>query len=96
MGRGSSRGLADYNVTSPAPRPVWEAVVDADPTTFVYQTPAALDALCVAYGVEDASRLYEFEDGQRLVLPMYRTARARVRWRSRRRRGPAASWPRSR
>ncbi len=77
MGRGSSRGLADYNVTSPAPRPVWEAVVDADPTTFVYQTPAALDALCVAYGVEDASRLYEFEDGQRLVLPMYRTARAR-------------------
>ena len=64
------------NVTSPAPRPAWQAVVDADPTTFVYQTPAALDALCVAHGVEDASRLYEFEDGQRLVLPMYRTAGA--------------------
>jgi hypothetical protein len=76
MGRRNSTTLADWNVTSPAPRPAWQAVVDADPTTFVYQTPAGLDALCVEHGAADASRLYEFDNGQQLVLPMYRTAAA--------------------
>ena len=76
MGRGSSRTPADWEVTSPAPRRAWQAVVDADPTSFVYQTPAGLDALCVEHGAQDASRLYEFANGQRLVLPMYRTSGA--------------------
>ncbi len=59
-------------VTSPAPRDAWQAVLRSDPAAFVYQTPAGLDALCAQSGYEDASRLYEFADGRRIVLPLFR------------------------
>ena len=74
MGRSTAAVGSAWQVTTPAPRQAWDEVVEADPTAFVYQTPAGLDALCTEHGARDASRLYEFEDGQRLVLPMYRTA----------------------
>ena len=63
------------HVTSPAPRDVWSELVDSDPTSFVYQSPKGIDALCTEAGRRDASRLYEFADGRRLVLPLYRDGR---------------------
>jgi len=59
-------------VTSPAPREVWLDLLKSDPIAFVYQTPAGLDAICAADNCEDASRLYEFPDGRKLVLPLFR------------------------
>ncbi len=46
-GAGKLETPADWEVTSPAPRPAWQALVAVDPTSFVYQTPAGLDALWV-------------------------------------------------
>jgi len=59
-------------VTSPAPRDVWQDVLRSDPAAFVYQTPAGLDAICAQSDYEDASRLYAFPDGRRIVLPLFR------------------------
>jgi hypothetical protein len=63
------------HVTVPAPRDVWEQVLASDPTALVFQTPAWLDCLCAFGGYYDASRLYEFESGRRLLLPMVRRGR---------------------
>lgn len=51
-----------------------------DPSTLPEQTPEWLDAMAAAGGYEDASRLYEFRDGRRFVLPLAR------------RRGPPGGW----
>jgi len=51
---------------------VWLELLKSDPMAFVYQTPAGLDAICAADKCEDASRLYEFPDGRKLVLPLFR------------------------
>ncbi|MFE1287096.1 GNAT family N-acetyltransferase [Streptomyces sp. NPDC058751] len=61
-------GLA--RVTSPAPRAVWWELADKDPDTNPSQTPTWLDCLCATAPYRDASRLYEFERGHRLVLPL--------------------------
>jgi hypothetical protein len=68
-------------VVTPAPRDIWREIVASDPTAFVYQTPEGIDAICAARGEEDASRLYEFPDGRRLVLPLHRK-RGRPAWMS--------------
>jgi len=39
---------------------------------FIYQTPVGMDAVCAAFDLEDASRLYEFSDGRQLILPLLR------------------------
>ena len=59
-------------VTSPAPRDVWAHVVAADPGALPEQTPEWTDAVCAVEGCSDASRLYEFADGRRIVLPLVR------------------------
>jgi hypothetical protein len=59
-------------VTSPAPRDVWAEVVAADPGALPEQTPEWTDAVCAVEGCSDASRLYEFVDGRRIVLPLVR------------------------
>lgn len=59
-------------VVSPAPRSVWSELVEADPLGLVGQTPAWTDAICDAAPYQDASRLYEFGDGRRFVLPLVR------------------------
>ena len=59
-------------VTSPAPRDVWADVVAADPGALPEQTPEWTDAVCAVEGCSDASRLYEFADGRRFVLPLVR------------------------
>jgi hypothetical protein len=59
-------------VTSPAPRAAWSDVVAADPGALPEQTPEWTDAICAVEGCTDASRLYEFADGRRFVLPLVR------------------------
>jgi hypothetical protein len=59
-------------VTSPAPRTVWADVVAADPGALPEQTPEWTDAVCAVEECIDASRLYEFADGRRFVLPLVR------------------------
>src|SRR2546427_127777 len=48
---------------SPAPRDAWEEALRADPLALETQSPAWIDAMCAAGGFEDASRLYETEEG---------------------------------
>jgi hypothetical protein len=61
-------GLA--HITTPAPRDVWWDLAGQDAHTHVTQTPAWLDGLCDSGPYRDTSRLYEFEGGRRLVLPL--------------------------
>ena len=64
------------NIISPAPRDAWEEVLRSDPFALETQSPAWADAMCVAGGFENVSRLYETADGRRLVLPLLRRSLA--------------------
>ncbi|MCB9098836.1 MAG: GNAT family N-acetyltransferase [Anaerolineales bacterium] len=59
-------------VTTPAPREVWQGVLERDKEGLVTQTPAWIDCICASGPYEDASRLYEFKGGRQLILPMVR------------------------
>ncbi|MET7599233.1 GNAT family N-acetyltransferase [Streptomyces sp. NPDC005481] len=63
------------HITTPAPRDVWWELAGRDPDTNPSQTPLWLDCLCATGPYRDASRLYEFERGFRLVLPLVGTRR---------------------
>ena len=65
-----------WQATSPAPRSIWDDVLASDPFALVTQSPDWLAAQCALGGYDDASVLYEREDGRRLVLPMARRRRA--------------------
>jgi hypothetical protein len=74
-------------ITTPAPREVWWELASRDVDTHVTQTPTWLDCLCATGPYQEASRLYEFEDGSRIVLPLVRRRR-RPPWL-----GAEESWP---
>lgn len=74
-------------VTTPAPRKTWCELADEDREARITQTPAWLDCICATGPYRDASRLYEFEDGRRLLLPLV-ARRQRPRWL-----GEEESWP---
>jgi CelD/BcsL family acetyltransferase involved in cellulose biosynthesis len=57
-------------VVSPAPRDVWTQVYESDRHAVVSQSPQWSDCLSRESGWKDASRLYQLEDGRRLVLPL--------------------------
>src|SRR5512143_2141828 len=59
-------------VSSPAPRSIWNEVLQSDPGSMIYQTPAWTDAICSTGKYIDASRLYEAPDGRKWVLPLVR------------------------
>lgn len=59
-------------VRSPAPRAAWHEVLALDPFAMETQSPEWADAMCLSRGYADASRLYEFADGRRAVLPLLR------------------------
>ncbi|MGH3524413.1 MAG: GNAT family N-acetyltransferase [Mycobacterium sp.] len=59
-------------VVSPAPREIWEEMAHGDPDAVVTQTPAWLDCVCHDGTFRDASRLYEFTSGRKVVLPLAR------------------------
>jgi hypothetical protein len=75
-------------VTSPAPRNVWQDLADRDEQALVTQTPTWLDSICATWPFEDASRLYQFDTGLQIVVPMAR----RRGWPARR--IAEESWPR--
>lgn len=60
----------EYQVTSPAPRELWRELFQNDPEALPTQSPEWLDCLCAFGGYRDASRLYEFADGQQLLMPI--------------------------
>ena len=51
------------------PQEVWRAVLADDPRALPEHTPEWVDAVCAA-SFRDATRLYEFGDGRRFVLPL--------------------------
>lgn len=60
------------DVTSPAPRNVWQEIVNSNPTVQLFQTPLWTDCMARIDGYEDASRLFETSGGCQMVLPMGR------------------------
>ena len=74
-------------VTVPAPREAWVDLLRRGAEATVTQTPEWLDCICATGPWTDASRLYRFDDGREVLLPL-----------ARRRHLPAAlavegSWP---
>jgi hypothetical protein len=61
-----------FSVTSPAPREAWWHLYRTDPEALPSQSPAWVDCMHDYGGYEDASRYYEFSNGQRLLLPLVR------------------------
>lgn len=59
-------------VISPAPRESWRSVIDSDAGALPEHAPEWTDAMAVTRRHTDASRLYEFRDGRRFVLPLVR------------------------
>ncbi|MFD8781816.1 GNAT family N-acetyltransferase [Kitasatospora sp. NPDC059599] len=70
---------AGVEVTSPAPRELWWELIGRDGGALVTQTPTWLDCLCVAWPLEDASRLYRFDDGRLVLVPLVRHRRRATR-----------------
>ncbi|MGV9498482.1 GNAT family N-acetyltransferase [Streptomyces sp. NPDC003642] len=75
------------HVTTPAPRDIWWDLVERDPDSHVTQTPTWLACLCASGPYGDASRLYTFGDGSRILLPLVRRLRHPPRL------GAEESWP---
>src|ERR671916_517915 len=59
-------------IISPAPRERWRSVLAEDPASLPEHAPEWLDAMADAGPYENVSRLYEFSDGRRFVLPLAR------------------------
>jgi hypothetical protein len=75
---GHSEATRVAGVRSPAPRTTWREVLALDPFAVETQSPEWADAMCASRGFGDASRLYEFADGRRAVLPLLRRRTAGV------------------
>lgn len=60
------------DVQTPAPVAAWSAVLACDPRALATQTPAWAECVVSSGGHRDASRLYRFDDGRRIVVPMAR------------------------
>lgn len=61
-----------HSVTSPAPREAWWRLYRVDPEALSSHSPDWVDSLCEYGRYEDASRFYEFDNGQRMLLPLVR------------------------
>jgi hypothetical protein len=59
-------------VVSPAPRTAWNEAVASDPAALISQSPTWTDAAGAGGGDTHATRQYEFDDGERMVLPLLR------------------------
>lgn len=62
----------DIDVTTPAPREIWQAIARTDSVASAFHQPEWFQAVCEAHGVVDCSRLYETQDGARFILPLVR------------------------
>jgi len=61
-----------FKVIEPVPRLLWRELSDTDQHALATQSADWIDAVISAHDYEDASRAYEFTDGQVMVLPMVR------------------------
>jgi hypothetical protein len=59
-------------VITPVPRHLWHDLYRADVTSLPDQSPEWLEFVCAAGNYIDASRLYELDNGKRLILPLVR------------------------
>lgn len=75
------------DVRSPAPLDVWTDVLGSDPEAVVTQTPTWAACVMAHGGHRDASRLYRFDDGRRIVVPLARRSALPASL------APHASWP---
>lgn len=75
------------HVLTPVPDPVWREVLAADPEALVTQTPEWLACIRQVGPYADASRLYQFDDGRRIILPLARRRRLPAGW------SLEGSWP---
>ena len=60
------------DVRSPAPREEWRELLALDPFALETQSPEWADAMRLSRHYVDASRLYEFANGRRVVIPLLR------------------------
>jgi hypothetical protein len=65
-------------VIAPAPRQCWRSVLADDSRALPEHAPEWIDAMADSGSYADASRLYEFKDGRRFVLPLARRRGAGV------------------
>lgn len=70
MNLGDSRVRSAVTVTRPAPRDAWREILETDHAALLSQTPEWLDTICAVGGWKDASVLYSWASGRRMVLPM--------------------------
>lgn len=59
-------------VTTPVPRAAWRELLTTDPEAMPGATPEWIDCVCGTGRYLDASRMYQLDSGQRMVLPMVR------------------------
>ena len=57
-------------VLSPAPRDEWLRLLEADPAAQITQTPDWLGCIRAVAPFRDTSRLYRFDDGRTVLLPL--------------------------
>ena len=62
--------MPPFEVVTPAPRAAWHALLAEDPTSLITQTPEWLDCITTISPYHDTSRLYRFDDGRQVLLPM--------------------------
>jgi hypothetical protein len=62
-------------VTSPVPREVWASLARSDPAASVSQSLAWRDCVFADGRYRDVSRLYTFDSGEQVVVPMARPGR---------------------
>lgn len=74
-------------VLTPAPAASWRELLDADPEAVITQTPEWLACICRVGPYRDASVMYVFDDGRRVVLPLARHRHRPARL------ATEASWP---
>ena len=59
-------------LTTPAPRDVWQQLMQSDSDALPYQSPEWFDCILHIGNYKDASRLYEMPDGRFLLMPLVR------------------------
>src|SRR4051794_1018905 len=74
-------------VFEPAPRAEWEELAAVDSSATLLQTPRWSDCVCADGTFRDASLLFRFAGGHRMVLPLARPARRPSQL------SPLGSWP---
>jgi len=62
--------VTPFQVVSPAPRQLWETLFAADRTAAPSLAPGWMDAIASRGPYRDASRLYSFPSGRRMIVPL--------------------------